>query len=171
MRRINIVCVEGLSASSKKEEKTLSSVVSRINCAAFNLYEFKSSWWLFRKRKIKKLLKKFSNIDPLLFIGKSQGAVNLINTIDTWKKHLCEDNSYLITIDPHNAGKKKSLYSPSTICRHYNIFQCNKWPKGQNVIGAFNFQNNLYTHTNIIYSDEVNTCLGVFLKRVLEKGE
>ncbi len=147
-KNIIIQYTEGYSASSKKDEKTLSAIVEPI-LADHQQYIAKQrevrSTMFFPYRKMKEWIFDKSIKNPKLFlIGKSMGAYNTIRFCNKYYKEMIKHFNAIsiITIDPHAplflAGKFRDLTLNKGIksfwqTRITNFFQQNEYPNGASV--------------------------------------
>lgn len=170
----HLLILDGASASSRKHGDRLIDIASSVLCLSYyQVTEIKKTW--FARSTDTKLKSFFSNLKPkskVIALCKSQGAWR---TID----HLMR-NKYpgieimLISIDPHHWIKKRKL--STDLKSAYNLYQLNRWPRGQEVDGALNIlmDDKKIDHNNIIHNFRIILWLRMaekFFNKIEERGK
>lgn len=149
----HLLILDGASASSRKHGDRLIDIAASVLCLSdYQITEIKRTW--FARSTDTKLKSFFSNLKPkskVIALCKSQGAWR---TIDHLMQNKYPDIKIrLISIDPHHWIKKRKL--STGLKSAYNLYQLDKWPKGQSVEGAVNV---LIDNKTTDYWNETRNC-------------
>ena len=168
---INLVCIDGASASSGPRLSDVVKQTLREQGAKVSAHYYRSSVLpIFRQiqwRRVREAVLRRSNPANILFLaGKSFGA---IWALDLLKLKLEYSRIVLVTVDPHDPGQ--SLISYVVDCpqlvKGWNVYQFRSWPRGRRVqyVHAINVQigDPGVDHRNIVLTPQVRDALAAAL--------
>jgi len=167
-----VIGIEGYSASSRPEEKTISAVLLDILDDMMLDYEFKE---LSSKRKVFREFPKYLKTllpDTLVLVGKSMGGARVQKL---YHKYFDEINRFkrvfVLFIDAHKpllllgVTRKLNIKKYSDKITIYNTYQRNKYPRGASIKGDFN--RNVEQFDNVDHFSIIHTTI---TKNLIKEG-
>lgn len=179
MKPINIIVADGLSASSRDDDRL--SIKLKPAAPDYSTFSVVDSTADF-KHNLYRILRAIQTDEQILFCGKSAGAWKLLREVNEDPTFFLKFRCAWLIVDchyPFHADKKRAVncHAWAPLAPIISVRQTNRYPTGAYILGARNItiEDEEVNHFNIISRNEVqesfNELLQHFDKKEKEKED